>query len=199
MQRDEEEEVIEIEMDVDIEGVVPSDSESEMSPEISVEPVIKFEGEENTTETLADDDLSGNVELVYSQEMAEAIESTQNEGTAESPNSAETESEKYKPRGRQAVKPESFLLECSQMYEFYVKGVVPGANAKARGRFKERARRYTVDEFNILRFNTKKTRPGGKQFQVTISCCRICACMCAWCMYVCLSYIKISGFHVFLS
>ena len=160
MQRDEEEEVIEIEMDVDIEGVVPSDSESEMSPEISVEPVIKFEGEESTTETLVAEDLSGNDGF---EEMAEAIESTQNEGTAESPNSVVTESEKYKPRGRQAVKPESFLLECSQMYEYYVKGVVPGTNAKARGRFKERARRYTVDEFNILRFNTKKTRAGGKQ------------------------------------
>ena len=138
------EDVIEIEMDVDIEGSVPSSSEDEEDFVVEVEPTIKFDHEQPSQ-----------AEILH-----EAV-------TADSD---ERPKKKYKPKGRQKVTPEQFALDCEQIKRYYMEGVNPGENAWKRGHFKEKAARYRLDQHNILRYKAKGVGPNGKSFLRTSQC-----------------------------
>lgn len=121
------EDVIEIEMDVDIEGSIPSGDEASLEDfVVSVEPTIKFDHE------------------IVAESLMEEVTADSDETTQ-----SVTQS-KYRATGRKAISHEQFAEECKAMVQYFMHGTKPGENARARGRFKEKTSRYMLDEDNIL-------------------------------------------------
>jgi hypothetical protein len=154
-------------MDVDIEGSMPPDSDSEERDEnvVSVDPVIKFPGEESPSEMdTFTPDTDGDVEKTVSSGEVETTErDAVVDDTTESDEISSSQSQ-HKGTGRKALSAEAFATLCEQMRTWFIHRIAPGENARARGKFVHAAKRYFVDDDNVLRFRIANLKEGGMYF-----------------------------------